>query len=60
MRVKRKNICQRRQNMFRSKVEIMGLWGVMANKKGDGKAEITNADQQTAIVNTLLNWLAGL
>ncbi|MBC9703437.1 MAG: alpha/beta hydrolase, partial [Enterococcus sp.] len=37
-----------------------GGFGSYGEQKGDGKAEITNADQQTAIVNTLLNWLAGL
>lgn len=37
-----------------------GGFGSYGEQKGDGKAKITNADQQTAIVNTLLNWLAGL
>ncbi len=34
-----------------------GGFGSYGEQKGDGKAEITNADQQTAITNTLLNWL---
>ncbi|WP_165005860.1 MULTISPECIES: alpha/beta hydrolase [unclassified Enterococcus] len=34
-----------------------GGFGSYGEQKGDGKARITNADQQTAIVNTMENWL---
>lgn len=34
-----------------------GGFGSYGEQKGDGNAAITNEDQQTAIVNTLLNWL---
>lgn len=37
-----------------------GGFGSYGEQKGDGKAEITNMDQQTVIVNILLNWLAKL
>ncbi len=33
------------------------IWQLWGTKKGDGKAKITNEDQQTAIINTLINWL---
>lgn len=34
-----------------------GGFGSYGEQKGDGKAKITNEDQQTAITNTLINWL---
>lgn len=38
----------------------MEVLAAMVSKKGDGEAEISNADQQTVIVNTLENWLKKL
>ena len=37
-----------------------GGFGSYGEQKGDGEAEISNADQQTVIVNTLENWLKKL
>lgn len=37
-----------------------GGFGSYGEQKGDGESEISNADQQTVIVNTLENWLKKL